>query len=151
MRLVREMRYFYNGTLDWSAKRADEGSAGVDLINNGETVTIEPNETAVLGTGVHVEIPVGYWGLLAARSSLGFKNTTLLTNSIGVIDSSYRGEVKARLINLGKEPITIKRGERFCQMVITNCYLGSWDSVADLSELSETERGTGGFGSTGRK
>ena len=130
MRLVRFMRYFYNGTLDWSAKRADEGSAGVDL---------------------HVEIPVGYWGLLAARSSLGFKNTTLLTNSIGVIDSSYRGEVKARLINLGKEPITIERGERFCQMVITNCYLGSWDSVADLSELSETERGTGGFGSTGRK
>ena len=82
---------------------------------------------------------------------LRFKNTTLLTNSIGVIDSSYRGEVKARLINLGKNPITIERGERFCQMVITNCYLGSWDSVADLSELSETERGTGGFGSTGRK
>lgn len=146
------MRYFYNGSLDWKVFRADDGSAGVDLINNGETVIIEPNGgTAVLGTGVHVEIPVGYWGLLAARSSLGFKSTTLLTNSIGVIDSTYRGEIKARLINLGTEPVTIERGERFCQLIITNCYLGNWHSVDNLDDLSETVRGQGGFGSSGRK
>lgn len=146
------MRYFYNGSLDWKVFRADDGSAGVDLINNGETVVIEPNGgTAVLGTGVHVEIPVGYWGLLAARSSLGFKSTTLLTNSIGVIDSTYRGEIKARLINLGTEPVTIERGERFCQLIITNCYLGNWHSVDKLDDLSETVRGQGGFGSSGRK
>lgn len=146
------MRYFYNGSLDWKVFRADDGSAGVDLINNGETVIIEPNGgTAVLGTGVHVEIPVGYWGLLAARSSLGFKSTTLLTNSIGVIDSTYRGEIKARLINLGTEPVTIERGERFCQLIITNCYLGNWHSVDKLDDLSETVRGQGGFGSSGRK
>lgn len=146
------MRYFYNGSLDWKVFRADDGSAGVDLINNGETVVIEPNGgTAVLGTGVHVEIPVGYWGLLAARSSLGFKSTTLLTNSIGVIDSTYRGEIKARLINLGTEPVTIERGERFCQLIITNCYLGNWNSVDKLDDLSETVRGQGGFGSSGRK
>ena len=146
------MRYFYNGNLDWKVFRADDGSAGVDLINNGETVVIEPNGgTAVLGTGVHVEIPVGYWGLLAARSSLGFKSTTLLTNSIGVIDSTYRGEIKARLINLGTEPVTIERGERFCQLIITNCYLGNWHSVDRLDDLSETVRGQGGFGSSGRK
>ena len=146
------MRYFYNGSLDWKVFRADDGSAGVDLINNGETVIIEPNGgTAVLGTGVHVEIPVGYWGLLAARSSLGFKSTTLLTNSIGVIDSTYRGEIKARLINLGTEPVTIERGERFCQLIITNCYLGNWHSVDKLGDLSETVRGQGGFGSSGRK
>lgn len=146
------MRYFYNGNLDWKVFRADDGSAGVDLINNGETVIIEPNGgTAVLGTGVHVEIPVGYWGLLAARSSLGFKSTTLLTNSIGVIDSTYRGEVKARLINLGTEPVTIERGERFCQLIVTNCYLGNWHSVDKLDDLSETVRGQGGFGSSGRK
>lgn len=146
------MRYFYNGDLDWKVFRADDGSAGVDLINNGETVVIEPNGgTAVLGTGVHVEIPVGYWGLLAARSSLGFKSTTLLTNSIGVIDSTYRGEIKARLINLGTEPVTIERGERFCQLIITNCYLGNWHSVDRLDDLSETVRGQGGFGSSGRK
>jgi dUTP diphosphatase len=146
------MRYFYNGDLDWKVFRADDGSAGVDLINNGETVVIEPNGgTAVLGTGVHVEIPVGYWGLLAARSSLGFKSTTLLTNSIGVIDSTYRGEIKARLINLGTEPVTIERGERFCQLIITNCYLGNWHSVENLDDLSETVRGQGGFGSSGRK
>lgn len=146
------MRYFYNGDLDWKVFRADDGSAGVDLINNGETVIIEPNGgTAVLGTGVHVEIPVGYWGLLAARSSLGFKSTTLLTNSIGVIDSTYRGEIKARLINLGIEPVTIERGERFCQLIITNCYLGNWHSVDKLDDLSETVRGQGGFGSSGRK
>ena len=146
------MRYFYNGNLDWQVFRADDGSAGVDLINNGETVVIEPNGgTAVLGTGVHVEIPVGYWGLLAARSSLGFKSTTLLTNSIGVIDSTYRGEIKARLINLGTEPVTIERGERFCQLIITNCYLGNWHSVDKLDDLSETVRGQGGFGSSGRK
>lgn len=108
-------------------------------------------KTAVLGTGVHVEIPNGYWGLLAARSSLGFKNTTLLTNSIGVIDASYRGEIKARLINLGDKPITIERGERFCQLIITNCYLGNWEEVWDVDDLSKTTRGTGGFGSTGRK
>lgn len=146
------MRYFYNGSLDWKVFRADDGSAGVDLINNGETVIIEPNGgTVVLGTGVHVEIPVGYWGLLAARSSLGFKSTTLLTNSIGVIDSTYRGEIKARLINLGTEPVTIERGERFCQLIITNCYLGNWHSVDKLDDLSETVRGQGGFGSSGRK
>lgn len=146
------MRYFYNGNLDWKVFRADDGSAGVDLINNGETVVIEPNGgTVVLGTGVHVEIPVGYWGLLAARSSLGFKSTTLLTNSIGVIDSTYRGEIKARLINLGTEPVTIERGERFCQLIITNCYLGNWHSVDKLDDLSETVRGQGGFGSSGRK
>jgi dUTP diphosphatase len=146
------MRYFYNGDLDWKVFRADDGSAGVDLINNGETVVIEPNGgTAVLGTGVHVEIPVGYWGLLAARSSLGFKSTTLLTNSIGVIDSTYRGEIKARLINLGDTPVTIERGERFCQLIITNCYLGNWHSVDKLDDLSETVRGQGGFGSSGRK
>lgn len=146
------MRYFYNGNLDWEVFRADDGSAGVDLINNGETVVIEPNGgTAVLGTGVHVEIPVGYWGLLAARSSLGFKSTTLLTNSIGVIDSTYRGEIKARLINLGDTPVTIERGERFCQLIITNCYLGNWHSVEKLDDLSETVRGQGGFGSSGRK
>lgn len=146
------MRYFYNGDLDWKVFRADDGSAGVDLINNGETVVIEPNGgTAVLGTGVHVEIPVGYWGLLAARSSLGFKSTTLLTNSIGVIDSTYRGEIKARLINLGTESVTIERGERFCQLIITNCYLGNWHSVDKLDDLSETVRGQGGFGSSGRK
>lgn len=146
------MRYFYNGNLDWKVFRADDGSAGVDLINNGETVIIEPNGgTAVLGTGVHVEIPVGYWGLLAARSSLGFKSTTLLTNSIGVIDSTYRGEIKARLINLGTEPVTIERGERFCQLIVTNCYLGNWHSVDKLDDLSETVRGQGGFGSSGRK
>lgn len=146
------MRYFYNGDLDWKVFRADDGSAGVDLINNGETVVIEPNGgTAVLGTGVHVEIPVGYWGLLAARSSLGFKSTTLLTNSIGVIDSTYRGEIKARLINLGTEPVTIEHGERFCQLIITNCYLGNWHSVDKLDDLSETVRGQGGFGSSGRK
>ena len=146
------MRYFYNGSLDWKVFRADDGSAGVDLINNGETVVIEPNGgTAVLGTGVHVEIPVGYWGLLAARSSLGFKSTTLLTNSIGVIDSTYRGEIKARLINLGTEPVTIERGERFCQLIITNCYLGNWNSVDKLDDLSETVRGQDGFGSSGRK
>lgn len=146
------MRYFYNGDLDWKVFRADDGSAGVDLINNGETVVVEPNGgTAVLGTGVHVEIPVGYWGLLAARSSLGFKSTTLLTNSIGVIDSTYRGEIKARLINLGTEPVTIERGERFCQLIITNCYLGNWHSVEKLDDLSETVRGQGGFGSSGRK
>lgn len=146
------MRYFYNGSLDWKVFRADDGSAGVDLINNGETVVIEPNGgTAVLGTGVHVEIPVGYWGLLAARSSLGFKSTTLLTNSIGVIDSTYRGEIKARLINLGTEPVTIERGERFCQLIITNCYLGNWHSVDKLDDLSETVRGQGGFGSSGKK
>lgn len=146
------MRYFYNGSLDWKVFRADDGSAGVDLINNGDTVVIEPNGgTAILGTGVHVEIPVGYWGLLAARSSLGFKSTTLLTNSIGVIDSTYRGEIKARLINLGTKPVTIERGERFCQLIITNCYLGNWHSVDKLDDLSETVRGQGGFGSSGRK
>lgn len=146
------MRYFYNGDLDWKVFRADDGSAGVDLINNGETVVIVPDGgTVVLGTGVHVEIPVGYWGLLAARSSLGFKSTTLLTNSIGVIDSTYRGEIKARLINLGTEPVTIERGERFCQLIITNCYLGNWHSVDKLDDLSETVRGQGGFGSSGRK
>lgn len=142
------MRYKYTGTLDWRPERIDKTSAGMDLVNDGETVTIAPTGLEILNTGIHVEIPVGYWGLLAARSSLGFKMNTMLINSIGVIDAAYRGEIKVKLINQGSEPVTIERGERFCQLILVPCLVDEW---VEANELSSTERGLGGFGSTGRK
>lgn len=94
-----------------------------------------------------VEIPEGYVGLLFARGSLGYKYGCTLTNSVGVIDSDYRGEIMARITNISQEPHTIKPGERCVQLVI----IPAPDTEYVEEELSDSERDTGGFGSTGRE
>ena len=124
-------------------------AAGADLYSAEDAdVVIEPNETKFIGTGLAMEIPEGYVGLVYARSGLACKRGLAPANKVGVVDSDYRGEIKVALHNHGKEAQTVEKGERIAQMVIAP-YLSVDYEEAD--ELSETERGEGGFGSTGRK
>ena len=124
-------------------------AAGADLYSAEDAdVVIEPSETKFIGTGLAMEIPEGYVGLVYARSGLACKRGLAPANKVGVVDSDYRGEIKVALHNHGTEAQTVEKGERIAQMVIAP-YLSVNYEEAD--ELSETERGEGGFGSTGRK
>lgn len=129
--------------------RGSKFAAGADLYSAEDAdVVIEPSETKFIGTGLAMEIPEGYVGLVYARSGLACKRGLAPANKVGVVDSDYRGEIKVALHNHGKEAQTVEKGERIAQMVIAP-YLSVNYEEAD--ELSETERGEGGFGSTGRK
>ncbi|MBQ4099342.1 MAG: dUTP diphosphatase [Clostridia bacterium] len=123
-------------------------SAGGDLYNAGDDVVISPSETVLIGTGLAVEIPEGYVGLVYARSGLASKCGLAPANKVGVIDSDYRGEIKVALFNHSKETRTVLKGERIAQMVIAPYLKVEYEEV---EELSSTERGEGGFGSTGKK
>lgn len=124
-------------------------AAGADLYSAEDAdVVIEPSETKFIGTGLAMEIPEGYVGLVYARSGLACKRGLAPANKVGVVDSDYRGEIKVALHNHGKEAQTVEKGERIAQIVIAP-YLSVNYEEADV--LSETERGEGGFGSTGRK
>lgn len=126
-----------------------EFSAGADLYAAiDEPVTINPGETKFIPTGLAFEIPEGYVGLVYARSGLASKRGLAPANKVGVIDSDYRGEVMNAIHNHGSEPQTIEPGERTAQMVIAP-YITAEFIVSD--SLDDTERGEGGFGSTGRK
>jgi dUTP pyrophosphatase len=124
-----------------------EFSAGADLYSVQE-VTINPGETAFLGTGIATAIPEGLVGLVYARSGMACKRNLAPANKVGVIDSDYRGEIKVALHNHGKTPETVAKGERVAQLVIAP-YLRAEYEVVD--SLDETVRGAGGFGSTGTK
>ena len=124
-------------------------AAGADLYSAEKgDVVIAPGETKFIGTGIAVEIPEGYVGLVYARSGLACKRGLAPANKVGVIDSDYRGEIKVALLNHGKELQTLEKGERIAQMVVAP-YLSV--TYEETDELSDTERGEGGFGSTGRK
>lgn len=129
--------------------RATEGSAGADICACIENdVTVEPGKIKKIPTGIAIEIPVGFGGFIFPRSSLATKYGITLPNCVGVIDSDYRGEVCVPVINLGEESFTVKNGDRIAQMVIMPYEAAEYETVP---ELSETERGEGGFGSTGLK
>lgn len=124
-------------------------SAGADLYACiDEKVTIKENETVMIHTGISVEIPQGYGGFVFARSSLGCKRGLAPANKVGVIDSDYRGEIMVGLHNHSGITQEIEPGERVAQMVILP-YASARFVLAD--ELEDTERGSGGFGSTGKK
>lgn len=125
-------------------------SAGMDLraaVPENEPMVIEPGQRVLAPTGLTIALPAGYEAQIRPRSGLAFKNGVTCLNTPGTVDADYRGEVKVILINLGQEPFVIKRGERIAQMVIAPVTQGEWDVV---DTLSETARGAGGFGSTGR-
>ncbi len=124
-------------------------AAGADLYAcEGGEVTIAPAETRLIHTGIAMEIPEGLVGLIYARSGLASKRGLAPANKVGVIDSDYRGEIMVALHNHGTEPQTVADGERIAQIVFAP-YMTAEFTVAD--ELSDTVRGVGGFGSTGRK
>lgn len=124
-------------------------SAGADLYACLDApVTIEPGEAYLVHTGLCMEIPEGFAGLIYARSGLASKKGLAPANKVGVIDADYRGEIMIPLYNHSKSPQTIENAERIAQIVITPFLTCDFNVV---SELNDTERGTGGFGSTGRK
>ena len=138
--------------LDERAKMPTYGSpyaAGADLyaVTDGD-ITIMPDKTAFIGTGIAVELPLGTVGLIYARSGLACKRNLAPANKVGVIDSDYRGEIMVALHNHGNEPKAIENGERIAQLVLVPYLTAEFDEV---EELSDTTRGEGGFGSTGRK
>lgn len=123
-------------------------AAGADLYACLEVpVEIAPGETAWIPTGIALEVPAGCAGLIYARSSLGTKRGLAPANKVGVVDSDYRGEVCVVLLNHGKEKQTIAHGERIAQFLITPVLTPAFREV---EQLSDTDRGTGGFGSTGK-
>ena len=125
-----------------------EAAAGADLYACLEApITIEPGETAWIGTGIALEVPQGCAGLVYARSSLGTKRGLAPANKVGVVDSDYRGEIRVVLLNHGKVSQTMEHGERIAQFVITPVLTPVYE---EAEELSNTQRGVGGFGSTGK-
>ena len=125
-----------------------EHAAGMDLhAAVTEDVSIAPGEVIAVPTGLRLEIPPGYEGQVRARSGLAAKHAIGVPNAPGTIDADYRGEVKVLLVNWGRAPFVVKRGERIAQLVIAPVAHASLDIV---TELSATARGDGGFGHTGR-
>ena len=128
---------------------ASEFAAGADLYAClDESVTIEPNETKLIKTGLAMAIPEGLAGLIYARSGLASKRGLAPANKVGVIDSDYRGEVMVALHNHGTTPQTVEHGERIAQLVLAPVINANFNLVDDLDS---TARGEGGFGSTGTK
>lgn len=124
-----------------------EGSAGMDIkAYLEEPVTLKPGKRALIPTGLFLEIPEDFEVQIRARSGLAVKHGIGLTNGIGTIDSDYRGEIKVSLINWGEEDFTINNGERIAQMVVSRYEKAELEEV---EVISETTRGSGGFGHTG--
>ena len=124
-------------------------SAGMDLrANISEAITLQPLERAIIKTGLFLELPIGFEAQVRPRSGLAAKNGVTVLNAPGTIDADYRGEVGVILVNLSNVPFTIENGERIAQMIIAKHERAEWELVA---KLSSTERGEGGFGSTGVK
>ncbi len=125
-------------------------AAGADLYacTNGETVTFKPGETKLIHTGIAMEIPEGYAGLIYARSGIANKRGLAPSNKVGVVDSDYRGEIMVSLHNHSNEEQSISDFERIAQMVIAPFLAVEYNEV---EELTDTVRGEGGFGSTGKK
>ena len=121
-------------------------AAGADLYNASGTVVINPSQTVFIGTGIAMEIPEGYVGLVYARSGLACKEGLAPANKVGVIDSDYRGEIKVALHNHSLKERVVEMGERIAQIVITPYLKCKFEE----GELSTSSRGEGGFGSTGK-
>ena len=145
MSTIRVKKLRENATLP---TYGSQWAAGADLYACLEApVTIEPHQTVMVPTGLALEVPVGCAGLIYARSSMGAKRGLAPANKVGVIDSDYRGEVMVALHNHGTVAQTVEHGERVAQMLITPVLTPAYE---EASELSDTVRGVGGFGSTGK-
>ena len=126
--------------------RATPNAAGYDIRSAEEAVTLRPGEIRLVGTGLVMELPEGVECQVRPRSGLALRHGITLPNSPGTIDPDYRGEVRIIMQNLGSEPVTLRRGERIAQLVFSRFEV---PAIAQADELSATERGDAGFGSTG--
>jgi dUTP pyrophosphatase len=127
-------------------KYAHDGDAGMDLFSV-EDVVIKPRYRLAVRTGLEFEIPNGYEMQIRPRSGMALKSGITVLNTPGTVDSGYRGEIKAILINLSSEDYSIKKGDKICQAIINKV---ERVQIEETKELSETKRGKGGFGSTGK-
>jgi dUTP pyrophosphatase len=127
---------------------AKEGDSGFDLRAN-EDGSLGPLERKLVGTGLYFELPDGYELQIRPRSGLAYKNGITVLNSPGTVDTGYRGEIKVLLINLSNETFTWERGERIAQGVIAHRISSDYGDLIEVMEINESERGEGGFGSTG--
>lgn len=128
---------------------ATELSAGMDVrANLTEPIVLQPMQRVLVPTGLRVELPAGYEMQLRPRSGLALRHGITLLNTPGTIDADYRGEIGVIMVNLSSEPFTINPGERICQAVVAPYTRVAWQPA---TELSETDRGEGGFGHTGKK
>ena len=127
-------------------------AAGMDLrADLPEPVVLHPGERKLIPTGLFMELPDDCEAQIRPRSGLAAKHGITVLNSPGTIDADYRGEVKVLLINLSQEPFEINSGERIAQMVVSRFQQVEWQEVASVDALSETQRGAGGFGHSGKK
>ena len=127
---------------------ATDYAAGADLYCCDESVTVDPGKTVMVHTGLAMEIPAGLVGLIYARSGLACKKGLAPANKVGVIDSDYRGEIIVALHNHSQEAVSFERGERVAQIVFAPYFFAEFN---EQEELEDTDRGAGGFGSTGTK
>lgn len=124
-------------------------SAGMDLrANIDEPITLQPLERRLVPTGIYIALPEGYEAQVRPRSGLATKHGITVINSPGTVDADYRGEIRVSLVNLSNGPFTIEDGERIAQMIVARHETVVWNQV---DSLDETERGAGGWGSTGTK
>lgn len=123
-------------------------SAGLDLRAHIDSpVTLGPLERTLIGTGLFIELPSGYEAQIRPRSGMAYKHGLTVLNTPGTIDADYRGEIKVLLVNLSNEPFTVENGERIAQMVVAKHEQITWQ---ESDVLSDTARGAGGYGSTGK-
>ena len=123
-------------------------AAGMDLRAQLDApIVLEPMQRVLIPTGLFIELPVGFEAQVRPRSGLAFKHGITVLNSPGTIDADYRGEIKVLLINLGSENFEVNNGERIAQMIVAKHETAAWNEV---NELGSTERGAGGYGSTGK-
>lgn len=122
-----------------------DGSAGLD-IRSIDDITLNPEERALIHTGLYIGLPVGYEARIQPRSGLALKHGVTVCNSPGCIDADYRGEIGVILINHGTKTFSVRKGDRIAQMIISKYEKAEWN---EIDKLDETERGGGGFGHTG--
>ncbi len=128
-----------------------EGSAGMDLYADIEaSIELDSLERQLISTGIFIELPLGFEAQVRPRSGLAFKHGISIVNSPGTIDADYRGEIKVLLVNLSKEKFVVQKGERIAQLIVAKHERINWQEVQTIEELSETKRGNGGYGSTGK-
>lgn len=146
-----EFKYLDHGTDLPIPEYETQASAGMDLraaVPKNAPVTLKSGEVAIIPTGFAMALPVGFEAQVRPRSGLAAKHAVSVLNTPGTIDADYRGEVKVILTNFGPDPFVVERGMRIAQMIIAPVTTADWRVV---ETLSETERGSGGFGSTGKK